>query len=40
MLQTLQYWKDHFVRGGQEKFGRISGIYLGGESIKGRKAPY
>lgn len=38
MLQTLHYWKDPFVRGGQEVFSRISEIYIGREGIKSRNS--
>ena len=34
MLRTLHYWKDPFVRGGQEEFSRISEIYIGREGIE------
>lgn len=40
MLQTLHYWKDSFVRGGQEEFSRISGMYIGEEGIKSRNLSY
>ena len=38
MLRTLHYWKDPFVRGGQEEFSRISEIYIGREGIKSRNS--
>jgi len=38
MLRTLHYWKDPFVRGGQEEFSRISEIYIGREGIESRNS--